>query len=264
MWHHSQGIIGDNYEFMSGHFRLSCLVPEVARLAKPGQFVHLQVSRETDPLLRRPISIFHADESTGEITLVYRVVGRGTALLSQLRPGRQLDLLGPLGNGFQLPKTDRASVLVIGGGIGLAPLQYLLRQLISLSHQVTFLAGLRDKEQVPLLTYFPQDGIETVITTDDGSYGEKGLVTSASEGLINNGRFSLIYACGPEGMLAGIAEQAARSNIPCQVSLERTMACGVGVCLGCTCETVKEGSLTYSHVCKDGPVFWGSEVLFHG
>ncbi|MBS4026679.1 MAG: dihydroorotate dehydrogenase electron transfer subunit [Clostridia bacterium] len=264
MWHHSQGIISDNNEFMPGHFRLSCRVPEVARLAKPGQFVHVQVSRETDPLLRRPISIFHADESIGEITLVYRVVGRGTALLSRLQPGQQLDLLGPLGNGFQLPQADRASVLVIGGGIGLAPLQYLLRQLISLGHQVTFLAGLRDKEQVPLLTNFPQSGAETVITTDDGSYGEKGLVTGVSEGLLSNGRYAMIYACGPEGMLAGVARQAAQYSIPCQVSLERTIACGVGACLGCTCETMQEGSLTYSHVCKDGPVFWGKEVLFHG
>jgi dihydroorotate dehydrogenase electron transfer subunit len=264
MWHHTQGLIRENNEFMPGHFKLSCQVPEVAQLAKPGQFVHLQVSKETDPLLRRPISIFAADESAGEITLVYRVAGRGTALLSKLTPGQQLDLLGPLGNGFHLPTEDRAPIMVIGGGIGLAPLQYLLRQLISTGHQVTFLAGLREKGQLPILSFFPKNKAKTVIATDDGSYGEKGLVTGISDELFKKEVFSLIYACGPEGMLAKVAEQAVRYSIPCQVSLERTMACGVGACLGCTCETWQEGRLAFSHVCKDGPVFWGSEVFFHG
>lgn len=264
MWKQYQGTIVSNKEFMPGHFQLVCREPEVARAAKPGQFVHLQVGSGMSPLLRRPISIFHADQEQGEFSLVYRVVGQGTGLLAQRKPGEILDLLGPLGNGFQLPDSASEAVLVIGGGIGLAPLQYLIRQLIDLGSQVTFIAGLRNKEQMPLLDYFPAKGIELLVTTDDGSFGKKGFVTDLAEEVYSSGKFRKVYACGPEAMLERVARQAIKYDVPCQISLERTMACGVGACLGCTCEIDREGSIYYSHVCKEGPVYWGKEVLFNG
>ncbi|MDW7672914.1 MAG: dihydroorotate dehydrogenase electron transfer subunit [Bacillota bacterium] len=262
MWQQRNTEIVKHEEIMENHFLLTLIAPEIIEEVKPGQFINVRATKQLDPLLRRPISIFGADSSKGELSIVYRVVGRGTEMLSKKKAGELLDIIGPLGNGFLLPPNDPNHVLVIGGGIGLAPLQFLVRTLINDGHKVTLIAGLRNKEQLPLLELFPKTGVELIITTDDGSFGKQGIVTEVSADLLKESNISMLYSCGPEAMLAAVAKQAHGLNIPCQVSVERTMACGVGACLGCVCELKKDNELKYAHVCQDGPVFWGNEVIF--
>lgn len=262
MWQQELGTIVINKQVMTDHYKMVITAPKIAKKSEAGQFLHVQVSKNLDPLLRRPISIFHVDENRGTVTILYRVAGRGTALLAEKSTGELLDILGPLGKGFQLPAVS-SDVLIVGGGIGLAPLNLLIDKLITANNQVKLIAGLRNSEYLPLTKEFTQQKLNIIITTDDGSYGEKGFVTNIFERELASNKYKMIYACGPEPMLAKVAQLANELEIPCQVSLEKTMACGVGACLGCTCTTVnKEGQLNYSHVCKDGPVFWGREVMF--
>ncbi len=264
MWQRTLAEVVSNKKIMEQHYLMEIYAPQIAQAAKPGQFLHLQVAKlSSDPLLRRPISIFNVNLAKGTISLAYRVVGRGTTMMTCWQQGDKIDAMGPLGNGFKLPEKNSSSVLVVGGGIGLAPLNYLVWQLVEQGHGITLLAGMRNISQQAILEYFPQENIKIAVATDDGSYGKKGFVVELSEEYIAKGNFDLVYSCGPEPMMEIVAKQAKLAEVGCQISLERTMACGVGACLGCTCSTNKTGKLSYSHVCIDGPVFWGSEVLFN-
>ena len=234
--------------------RLVLYAPAIAECAQPGQFIHLKVGITNDPLLRRPISICQVDQLSGTLTLVYRIAGRGTELLSQARPGiDSLSCLGPLGHGFSL---DTARPLLVGGGMGLAPLVYLAQQLCP--RPVTILMGGRTKHELYWTELFSSlcDGIH--ITTDDGSLGSQGVTLDLLPDLLAKCQFDRIYACGPRPMLDGVIKAAQAHRIASEVSLEEHMACGIGACLVCTCDTTGGRK----KVCSDGPVFLGEDLQF--
>lgn len=221
--------------------------------AKPGQFVHVRVGEGCDPLLRRPISIAAANASEGTVTLVYRIVGRGTALLAKLEKGATVDMMGPLGGGFDLAAKQP---LLVGGGMGLAPLIFLARAFCP--RPVTVLMGGRSQDELYWQSIFADACREIHITTDDGTLGRRGFTVDLLPELLAGCDFDAIYACGPRPMLEGVARLAKAHNIPCQISLEDHMACGVGACLSCTCAGT-DGKRR--KVCTDGPVFRAEEVL---
>ncbi|SFL91807.1 dihydroorotate dehydrogenase electron transfer subunit [Pelosinus propionicus] len=227
--------------------------PEIAAQAVPGQFLHVRVSDSYHPLLRRPLSISDADRQAGTISTIYRVVGQGTACLAALTSEDSVNCMGPLGNGFAL-QSQRP--LLVGGGMGLAPLLFLAGALCP--HPIEILMGGRTREEMFWADMFHGKCDAIHITTDDGTLGSCGVTLDVLPEVLKNGAFDLIYTCGPRIMMEGVAKVAKKHNIPCQVSLEDYMACGIGGCLSCTCAG-KNG--TRKKVCSDGPVFWAQEVM---
>ncbi|HWR43741.1 dihydroorotate dehydrogenase electron transfer subunit [Sporomusa sp.] len=235
-------------------FALIVAAPEIAAIARPGQFVHLRLADTLDPLLRRPFSIADCNAEQGTLTVIYRVVGRGTVLMTKLQAGDIIDCMGPLGKGFDL---TAQRPLLIGGGMGLAPLVMLAKAFCS--RPATILMGGRNEQELFWPEIYAGVCQNIHITTDDGSIGHRGFTVDLLPELLKQDKFDRIYACGPHAMLKGVAETAAYYGVPCQVSLEEYMACGVGACLSCTCA----GASGKRHkVCTDGPVFWAEEVAW--
>ena len=213
----------------------------------PGQFVEVRVDDSPSTFLRRPISINNVDYERNELWLLVAAVGDGTRRLQQLRSGDTLNCVLPLGNSFTLPEKPGAKALLVGGGVGVAPLLYLGRKIKAMGMQPTFLLGARTAKDVLEKPLFEEVG-RVLITTEDGSEGEKGFVTNHS--VLASENFDLISTCGPKPMMMAVARYAYKNDIECEVSLENKMACGVGACLCCVEKTV-EGNKC---VCKDGPV----------
>ena len=209
-------------------------------------------SNTMDPLLRRPLSIAGADPRQGTLTLIYRIVGRGTQLMQSLSVGTTLDVMGPLGRGFDLSVRN---LLLVGGGIGLAPLLFAAERCCP--HPVDVLAGGRTKDELFWTELFRHSCQNVHVTTDDGSLGICGTCADALPELLANGRYGGVLTCGPRPMMMRVAALAKSAGVPTQVSLEEHMACGVGACLACTCGAADGKS---RQVCKDGPVFWAEEV----
>jgi dihydroorotate dehydrogenase electron transfer subunit len=232
--------------------KLVVYAPQIAAKAVPGQFVHLRVADQIDPLLRRPISISDVSADDGKLSLIYRVVGHGTECLARLTFGQIVDCLGPLGQGFAL---DAKRPLLIGGGMGIAPLVYLAK---SFKAPVEILLGGRTKDEMFWTEIFNETASNLHITTDDGSLGVKGVTLDVLPELLKEGNFDRVYVCGPRPMMEGAAKIAKEYGIACQVSLEAHMACGVGACLSCTCQGKDEKR---RKICSDGPVFWAEEVF---
>lgn len=228
--------------------------PGIAKSAQPGQFVMIRVQSGVDPLLRRPFSICGTERDS--FLVLFREVGYGTSILAKARSGEILSVLGPLGNGFELPSSDAIPVLV-GGGIGVAPLFFLAQRLKN--RKVLFMMGFASAEEVLTVPYVKDSRTRLSIATDDGSQGHGGFVTDLLEDYLATegaGRKKhLLFACGPKAMLKRMAEIASSDDLPCQFSLEATMACGLGACLGCAVKASNSANRTYYHVCKDGPVF---------
>lgn len=233
-------------------YRIRLYAPAIAATARPGQFVMVQVSLQQDPLLNRPLGIAGVDSRQQSITVFYRVVGKGTELLSRKKTEESLQVLGPLGNGFAL---NAERPLLIGGGMGLAPLLFVAQAMCPAPVEV--IAGGRTKSELFWKSIFEEVCQEVHVTTDDGSLGIRGNCLAPLDALTRKKGFDAILACGPVPMLRAVAEYAGACGIPCQVSLEEHMACGFGACLTCTCEK-KEGG--YFQVCKQGPVFDAGEV----
>jgi dihydroorotate dehydrogenase electron transfer subunit len=263
-------MILSNAEVSPGYWRMRSTAPQEFATAAPGQFVMVRVSGAIDPLLRRPFGIFdvgvHTPAQSGAVSqpcfeMLYRVVGKGTAQLSALHETDLLDILGPLGSGFSLGSPDEEK-LIVGGGVGLAPLYLLARELVKQS-PVRLFAGGRTRDDILCITEFERLGVECYTATEDGSLGERGLVTEELLRRLDElkGR-AAIYACGPHGMLKAVAAIAAERDIPCQVSLEGYMACGVGACLGCVAPGQGHSSESpdFRCVCTDGPVFESGEL----
>jgi dihydroorotate dehydrogenase electron transfer subunit len=254
-----------NVEVSPGYFRMRLAVPRTFVGARPGQFVMVKVRDAIDPLLRRPFGIYDLGSLESEypdagqqtyLEMLYRVVGKGTATMAALHHGDHLDVLGPLGQGFAPGAAGEEKVLV-GGGVGLAPLYYLAKELVKSSPVRLFVGG-RSKEDILCVTEFERLGVETYVATDDGTLGASGLVTEVMERHLRAGKESRsIFACGPMPMLQAVAGIARRRALPCQVSLEAYMACGMGACLGCVVKGHghDEHRPDYRCVCKDGPVF---------
>lgn len=261
--------IEDHRQVGPHYFKLTLLSQYLASHAQPGQFVNVRCSESFNPLLRRPISLHRINAGQGMIELLYEVVGTGTELLSRSSVGREIDLLGPLGEGFKLGPAKKIHVLV-GGGMGIAPLMALAESLVSKvqsprSAAVYVFIGAKTKNRILCEDDFRKTTDQILVGTDDGSYGEKGFISDAMSNFINNDLSTLdigqtsIYSCGPRPMLKAVAEIAAQKKIDCQVSLEERMACAIGACKGCATKT-RSG---YKMVCKDGPVFDAKELIWN-
>lgn len=247
-----QAMVRENRRLAGGVFQLTVKSPAIAAQCASGQFVMLRLTQMADPLLRRPISIAGADASAGTLTLICRVVGHGTELLSTMQAGDSLDIMGPLGQGFDL---SGKKPLLVGGGIGLAPLLFVAQSYCP--EPVDVLAGGRSEDELFWAALFEQTCRKVHVSTDDGSRGFCGTCADALPEILKAGDYDRVLACGPRPMLRRVAEEAARFGLRTQVSLEEHMACGLGACRACTCQTT-EGELR--QVCKDGPVFWAEEV----
>ncbi len=223
---------------------------ELARQTAPGQFLNVRVGSGSDPLLRRPISA--ADVRDGQVRLVFRVVGRGTALLSRSRAGDTLDVLGPLGRPAPIPRGR--SVLVCGGGVGAAPLFFLTRRLKERNRVKVFL-GARSRDQLILARDFRGLGVPVAVATDDGSLGRRGTVVDLAAEAVEQEAKPMVMACGPRAMLAALV--AAVDPVETWGFVEERMGCGTGICYCCA---LKRKSGGYVRVCEDGPVVLLNEV----
>lgn len=253
-----QALVVSNRSAGSGYYRLVLKAPLAAKDARPGQFVMLRVSDSMDPILARPFGI-SAVLPRGAIEVYYRVVGRGTSILTNVGAGQVLSFHGPLGNGFPMPGRGVTPVFVAGGS-GFPPLLYLSRALHRRSH---LFCGARDRScllSTSIILQFRKNGAQAHIATEDGSAGTQGRVTDLLTTFLfshNADKKSIIYACGPRPMLAAVALLASERSVPCYVSMEERMACGLGVCMGCSVRV--EGG-AYRRVCKEGPVFDSREI----
>jgi len=237
--------VGDSY------YKMTLDAPYIARYATPGQFVQVRCSDGFDPLLRRPFSIHRLASNQG-VEILYEVIGRGTEILSMKKKGEHLDVLGPLGKGFTLPRSSTATIIT--GGMGVAPFVFLAEVLKKKNIKTTVLIGANTKSLILCEKDFKKLGFEIYIATDDGSRGCKGLVSK----LFKPQTGTIVYVCGPNPMLKCIAGMCKRKRIDCEVSLEEKMACGIGACLGCS---VKVKSGRNKLACKDGPVFKATDLV---
>ena len=241
-----------NKEVANSTFYMGLRSPEIVAIARPGQFAMLRVTAGIDPLLRRPFSIcgLHRDEI---FYILYRIVGRGTELMSRASKGERLSVLGPLGKGFELP-LHRGKSLLVAGGIGIAPLIFLAQTLDT--DDATFLAGYRSANDI---IPTEQVGLDLAISiaTDDGTAGRGGTIIDLLKGYAPNIQEErpIVFACGPSPMLREVAALANHWRVPCQVSLETSMACGLGACQGCSVRGSSGQGRPYRLVCHDGPVF---------
>lgn len=242
---------------VEGIYKFAIKANEIASIAKPGQFLEIKVSDTTEPFLRRPISIYNINGENVEF--IFQVKGRGTELLSNKNVGDKIDVLGPLGKGNFTVK-EYSNVAVIGGGIGTYPLYQLVKELKGKTNLNVYL-GFRDKSLVTCEKEFEEIGLnKLVVTTDDGSYKEKGFAIDFMKKDIEEHKVDKIFACGPLPMLRAVKAFAVENDIPCEVSLEERMGCGIGACLGCAIKIGTGEDARYGHVCKDGPVFNANDV----
>ena len=244
-------------ELVEGIYSMWLLAPEVAKQAVPGQFISLYC-KDTDKLLPRPISLCEINREEGTLRLVYRVAGAGTAEFSKMNAGDEIKILGPLGNGFPLDECGAGKkAVLIGGGIGIPPMLQLAKEL---EGETTVVVGYRDANTF-LLKEFEEAADHVVIATEDGSLGTKGNVIDAirAEGVSGD----VIYSCGPTPMLRGVKAYAQEKNIPAYLSLEEKMACGIGACLACVCQSKEvdhHSNVNNKRICKDGPVFLSTDI----
>ena len=212
---------------------------------RPGQFVNLALD---GLFLRRPISV--CDSEPGSLTLLYKVVGKGTALMAEMKPGERIDVLTGLGRGFN-EDMQCSKPLLVGGGIGVAPLYLLARRLLGRGLPVSVILGFNNADEIIYMEEFEALGADVTVATADGSFGVKGFVTDALEGRDND----YFYACGPMPMLRALVKA---TDMDGELSLEERMGCGTGICMGCSCHTI----LGPKRVCKDGPVFNRKEIIW--
>lgn len=250
-----------DHEESSGDYKVLVLEASfIASAAKPGQFVHLRVPRLDDAVLRRPFSVFRADEK--KLSILYRCVGRGTCAMSVITPGEEVSLIGPLGRGFPMDHTDTIPVLV-AGGYGVAPIHFLASRL---KVKGTIFIGGSTVHNVLCVEDFSALGWDVRVTTEDGSLGGKGLVTDALDSWLGERKASPapeFYACGPDGMLKAVGDRAIAEGWKAWLSLDKHMGCGVGACLACVQKVrLNDGTETWARVCREGPVFESREIVW--
>jgi dihydroorotate dehydrogenase electron transfer subunit len=255
-----------NKERWGGYVLLTLESPAIAGLAAPGQFLMIKTAPGSRPLLRRPLSIH--GRSGGALDLFFKVEGEGTTLLAGKKPGETLDILGPLGKGFDLSlglagrKPAEAPAVAAGGGRGIAPLAFLAAEMRAAGRPLKVLYGGRTAADIPLKDRLEAAGFRLECSTDDGSFGFKGLVTDLLSEEIRHTPPAAVYACGPEPMLEAAARIAAAAGLPAELSLEARMGCGFGACWGCVHRLRKNGEEAWVKVCEEGPVFSGGDVVW--
>ena len=235
------------------HFVVTFAAEHVDQMV-PGQFAEVLVDGSHDVFLRRPFSVYDIDPEEGTFSLLIKEVGPGTRIIGKSRPGDIFNVMYPLGQGYTMP--GNGPVLMIGGGYGVAPMQFLGRRLLAAGIKADTLIGGRTSAEILLAEEFKVFG-EVFIATEDGSLGHQGMLT-AHPAMLNGKTYARFYACGPMGMLKAVSEIAASMKVDCEVSLENTMACGFGVCLSCITGTTTGNRC----VCTDGPVFNSMELLW--
>ena len=232
--------------------KFTCLAPEIAELALPGQFIEVKVTSTYEPFLKRPISIYNVDKENKTIEFIFQIRGRGTEFLSKAEVGDMLEVLAPLGDGtFDIKKCK--NIAIIGGGIGIFPLYELAKH--CKDAKVNIYLGFRSKDFVMLEDEFKVVSDNLLVTTDDGTYEKKGFSINYLKEDFEKQNFDGIFACGPLPMLRSVKEFAESKNVYCQISLEEIMGCGIGACLGCAVKYKSETEETYKRVCKEVPVF---------
>ena len=254
--HHIRASLLASHEVAPGHFLLQLAAPQVADAARPGQWVHVRCGDTWDPLLRRPLSIADVADDRESFFILCRAVGRGTEKLVRTRPGEPVDIIGPIGRGFDLDHA--ASIALVGGGYGVAPLHFLLRRLRrrrGAGVRADVFIGAETAERLLFLDRLRELADDVHVTTVDGSLGHKGLVTEPFESAVSDRPPDIAFSCGPTAMMAAVAGICATRGVACQVSLEQHMGCGVGVCLGCAVPILDDGGIVYKRACCDGPVF---------
>jgi dihydroorotate dehydrogenase electron transfer subunit len=239
-------------------FKMTIASEYIAQNASPGQFANVKCSEGINALLRRPISICSVNRAQNTFDMVFQIKGIGTELLSQKAIGSTVDIIAPLGNPFTISEGYK-KIAVIGGGIGIFPLLYLLNE-IAAPIKDAFL-GFRNKELIVLKDKFQANSTELLISTDDGSFGYNGIITDLLLQKLKEVKYDIIYTCGPMPMIKKVIELSEAAAIKCQVSLEQRMGCGIGACLVCACKTKHGEDWEYSHVCSDGPIFWSEDVI---
>jgi dihydroorotate dehydrogenase electron transfer subunit len=270
-----------NQEIAPLHFKMILYIKRLNEQIRPGQFLHIRAGSGYDPLLRRPISIHRISTGHNIVEILYKIIGEGTQLMSRRSKGTFLDVIGPLGNGFRVPK-GQSNFILVAGGMGVAPLVCLADQLATYRKKtITAILGARDAASIVCAKEFQEIGARVIIVTEDGSRGLRGLATTALRDIVE--QFDIrktpqsrrkhktrimtigeyvpevgLYACGPLGMMESVANTARHYSIQAQGSLEERMACGVGACLGCAINTVRG----YERVCKEGPVFDLSDIVW--
>lgn len=244
--------IVEKRELAESVFAIAVERGELAARSRAGQFAGINCGGGS--LLRRPLSICDARGDTVEF--VFEVKGEGTRRLADYPAGGCLDILGPLGNGFDIPD---GKILVAGGGVGVPPLLFAA---CSAPGRVDAVLGFRDSGRIILKDRFEEVCGDVRVTTDDGSYGIAGTISGPLEELLEKGGYEAVLACGPRAMLGAAAALCGRYGVPCQVSVEERMGCGIGACLVCACATVADGGTRMSRVCKDGPVFNATELVW--
>jgi dihydroorotate dehydrogenase electron transfer subunit len=277
--------IVSNKRMTENCWRVALDSPQIASEVKPGQFIHVKAGGKSGPLFRRPFSVFRHVPLKGDhlgIEIVYKVIGTGTSVMTGLRKGDSLDLIGPLGRGFELDRSKSVQV-VIAGGTGAACLFLLSEEISKAGLPLKVLLGADTKTSVLLKKEYASLNGEVMVSTDDGTYGFHGFVTQMLDQGLREGKIStdcVVYSSGPEPMLKALASVCQKYRIPAQVSVERHMMCGIGACLACVCkvdpdhisknrdlgsshiQSIPDREFGYALVCKDGPVFDMNEVIF--
>lgn len=270
----ASGEILTHKKYGEAYHSLTIVSPEIGEQARPGQFVSIRLREDSAQILRRPFSVYRMHKQGGwasTIEIVFDIRGAGTRYLSQLRAHSTIDIVGPTGRGFVMPKR-RAHCLLVGGGIGAAPLFFLADELRNEGHRVDFIMGARNSGL--LLNPIDVRRLASVyrMTTEDGSQGDRGRVTDVLAETMERCGTEVVYACGPHPMLATVSEICAERETPVQVAVEELMACGYGACMSCVVPVrrpVKRGedpedAVVYARACTDGPVFNGASVVWHG
>lgn len=266
------GEVLSHKKYADHYHSLTIVAANVGASVKPGQFVNIQCGQDRSFILRRPFSVYRVHKRGGwasTVEVVFDIRGPGTSYLSKLRQHASVSLIGPLGRGFSLPKR-RAHCLLVGGGIGAAPLFFLADELRNEGHRVDVVLGARSTRY--LLNPIEVRRLASVsrVTTEDGSSGDRGRVTDVLTDMIERCRSDVVYSCGPHPMLAAVSRTCVESKIPVQVAVEELMACGYGVCMTCVLPVRRRGpkraktEIVYARSCVEGPVFNGASVVWDG
>jgi dihydroorotate dehydrogenase electron transfer subunit len=256
--HHTTAVIISNEPISERYFCMTVECKILATDAAPGQFIMIECGNEV--FLKRPMGISDANDATGTISFIYQICGKGTRALAEQKIGRELKIIGPLGNKFLVHKNAQ-SLALVGGGTGIGPLLFCAKKFYTDYPNIALYGfiGARTKNILCGIDEMRGFTKETHITTDDDSYGQKAVATDALFSFLEKKSVDQIISCGPTAMMKKTAEIATKRAIPCQVSLEEYMACGFGACLGCPCEIKNEG---YKMICLEGPVFDAEKVVW--
>ncbi|MGD9344858.1 MAG: dihydroorotate dehydrogenase electron transfer subunit [Candidatus Aminicenantes bacterium] len=244
------------------YFLFALESPTIAQCAEPGQFLMVRVSPNTHPLLRRPFSIFSAEGQN--IQIFFQRVGLGTRLLSEKQEGEAIDIIGPLGTGFTINQENQnKNHALVGGGRGIAPLYFLSQKLRTHGAKAMVFYGGKSLQDLPVRESFEKSGMSLFLSTEDGSFGAKGMITDVFEEELKNGvSLTQIYACGPDPMLKKVSEIGAALNIPAELSLESVMGCGFGACWGCVKKIRKDQETGWHKICEEGPVIRSENIIW--